>query len=96
MQNPGLPDDLCLMEMDGTIDLSNQYVAAVPLAVDSETYAGFPDCWISGWGRNGEFTDKKHKKTGLIEYKLSLHVEDVIFKCILWNETLYVFRFKCN
>ena len=56
MQTPGLPNDLCLLETKGTIDLNNQYVAAVPLAVDSETYAGNPDCWISGWGRDGKYS----------------------------------------
>jgi len=53
----GLPGDLALMKVDGKIDLSNEYIQPVPLGVKSSTYAGNPDCWISGWGRDDRSTN---------------------------------------
>merc|ERR1712126_30949 len=51
MNVPGLPHDMTLLKVAGTIDLSNPFISTIPLGVPSETYAGNPDCWISGWGR---------------------------------------------
>jgi len=48
----GMPNDLCLLKVDTPIDLSNPLIKAVRLAEVGVSYAGNPDCWISGWGRD--------------------------------------------
>ena len=72
MYTPGMPYDMCLLKVDGTIDLSNEYVSAIPMGVPEETYAGNKDCWISGWGRDGK-EDKHIFKTLVIPYKQLLY-----------------------
>ena len=53
--DPYMKHDLCLMELDGEIDVSNRYIDSVPLAEGAETFAGNDDCWISGWGKDGNY-----------------------------------------
>ena len=54
MYEPGMPHDMALLRLDGDIDLSNEFVSTIKMGEPTMNYAGNPDCYISGWGRNGE------------------------------------------
>merc|ERR1711970_93408 len=68
LYTPGIPYDMALLKVDGTIDLKNPYISAIPMGTPSETYAGNPDCWISGWGRSDRSTNVPS------DYLLEAHV----------------------
>jgi len=82
MYEPGMPHDMCLLKVQGTIDLSNEYVAAVPLGVPSETYAGNPDCWITGWGRDDR--DSKLPSDKLKEHRVPVITTDYCMYLYSW------------
>merc|ERR1711970_1217667 len=52
-----MPYDMALVKVAEPIDLTNPYVSAIPMATPSATYAGNPDCWISGWGTDDRYSE---------------------------------------
>jgi len=82
MYTPGMPYDMCLLKVDGTIDLSNKYVSAIPMGVPSETYAGNKDCWISGWGRDDR--NSKLPSDMLKEYNIPVITTEYCMKLYGW------------
>ena len=53
--NPGAPNDLALLRLSEAADLDNDYISTVALGSPDIEYAGNPDCYMSGWGRNGMY-----------------------------------------
>ena len=46
----GLPNDIALLRLSTSADLSSKYATAVLLPNYKENFAGNPNCWITGWG----------------------------------------------
>jgi len=47
----GFPNDIALMKLSSTADLSGPYAQAVHLADSGTDFMGNTDCWITGWGK---------------------------------------------
>merc|ERR1712168_656991 len=47
----GFPNDIALMQLKTSADLSGQYAQAVHLADSGTDFMGNSDCWITGWGK---------------------------------------------
>ena len=46
----GFPNDIALMKLSSSADLSSKYATAVALPDSNEDFAGNDECWITGWG----------------------------------------------
>ena len=46
----GLPNDIAVMRVDGTIDLAPPNIAAVTMAPNDNYDYTNSDCWLTGWG----------------------------------------------
>ena len=46
----GYPNDIALMYLSSTADLSSRYASTVSLPSSNEEFAGNRNCWITGWG----------------------------------------------
>ena len=54
MHESGYPNDIALLELEGDVDTSGSFVKPIRLANESQSFAGYRNCWISGWGNTIE------------------------------------------
>lgn len=50
------PNDISLVQFDRAV--SGTYIAPVPMATAGTNHAGNPNCYITGWGKDGEYSSK--------------------------------------
>ena len=44
------PNDIALLQLETEADLTDKYVATIPLPKESKAFVGNENCWLTGWG----------------------------------------------
>ena len=48
----GIPNDIAVVELQQTVNITNEYMGLAKLPRRNEEFAGTEHCWIAGWGRH--------------------------------------------
>ena len=50
----GIPNDIAVVELQQSVNISNEYMGLAKLPRHAEEFAGTEHCWIAGWGRHSK------------------------------------------